>query len=328
VPSPTRSHAPIPRRAPLLAAVACIMSALAATPALATFPGDNGRIAFLSDRDGDEDIWTVGPDGSEPVNLTADSPRVDAVPNYSADGQRIAFMSNRITAQNPSGDFELFVMGADGSDLKQLTANRLDDEEPTWSPDGRWLAFSRDFDPVQGKTDMDVFKVRLDGTGERNLTRSRGVDDLQPEWSPSGRRIAFASERAGRKNLDIYTMRPDGTRWRRLTHSPKGGHEHPSYSPDGRQIAFNTNRDKKFEIYKMRWDGRREIRLTVTTGNYGNALPDWSPDGTRIVFNSTRNGDVPDVFTMLPDGTDVVNLTNDPAFDYTPDWQAVDGTAG
>jgi TolB protein len=71
-----------------------------------------------------------------------------------------------------------------GSDKTQIAFNAVDDEDPSWSPDGRRIAFQRDFDPVRGQVDYDLFTMRADGTGERRLTRSPGVQDWQPAWSP------------------------------------------------------------------------------------------------------------------------------------------------
>ena len=85
-------------------AVICVGGlAAGVSPALATFPGDNGKIVFHSDRGGgDDDIWTMNPNGSNPVNLTAGSPAADAFPNWSADGRKILFMSDRETLGNPT----------------------------------------------------------------------------------------------------------------------------------------------------------------------------------------------------------------------------------
>jgi Tol biopolymer transport system component len=125
----------------------------------------------------DLDIWSMRPDGSSPVNLTADSEAGDFGPSWRPDGRKIAFMSDRVTADNPEGDFEIFVMNADGSGVRQLTANTLDDELPSWSPDGRKLVFQRDFDPVVGEVDYDILTMQADGTRQRNLTRSLGIQD-------------------------------------------------------------------------------------------------------------------------------------------------------
>ena len=114
-----------------VAAVCAVALAAGVSPAHAAFPGTNGKIAFISDRQGDAfDIWTMDPNGHGLANLTA-TPHADELwPNWRADGRKIAFISNPVTAANPEGDYELFVMGADGSHPVQLTFNGLDDERP------------------------------------------------------------------------------------------------------------------------------------------------------------------------------------------------------
>jgi TolB protein len=181
---------------------------------------ENGRIVFVSDRRTGEDldIWSMRPDGRNPVNLTADSVADDFSPSWRPDGRKIAFMSNRVTATNPEGEFEIFVMNADGSRVRQLTTNRLDDEVPSWSPDGRKLVFQRDFDPVVGEVDYDILTMQADGTRQRNLTRCPGVQDFDADWSPDGRKIAFVSERDG--DFEVYTMRADGSRQVNRTRNP------------------------------------------------------------------------------------------------------------
>ena len=82
-------------------------------------------------------------------------------------------------------------MNADGSHLRQVTFNELDDEDPAWSPDGKRIAMGRDFNPVRGEIDEDILTMKADGSAERNLTNTPGVLEPQPTWSPNGRKIAF-----------------------------------------------------------------------------------------------------------------------------------------
>jgi TolB protein len=305
------------------------------SPALGAFPGDNGKIAFDRD-DGDLDIWTMSPNGSNQVNLTASSEAFDFRASWRADGKKIAFMSDRETPTNPTPpgfpgpDFEIFVMDPDGSNQSQITFNALDDEAPVWSPNGKRIVFQRDFDPVRGQLDFDIFTMRANGAHERNLTNSRGVQDFDPDWSPDGRRIAFTSERDG--DGEIYTMRPNGSGVRQLTFNDQFDGD-ASWSPDARKIAFSSERDAvpetpfQVEIYTMRADGRDQTRLTFD--DLSDFLPAWSPDGRQIAFSSFRDvtpgtEDNAEIFTMRADGRNQVNRTNNPAFDAAPDWQPLD----
>jgi Tol biopolymer transport system component len=311
-------------------AVICVGGlAAGVSPSLGAFPGENGKIAFDSDRDGgDSDIWTMSPTGSNLVNLTAGSEATDLLANWRADGRKIVFMSDRKTPHNPKPpgfpgpDFEIFVMNADGSNRTQITFNKRDDEDPAWSPNGRRIVFVRDFNPVRGQTDYDIFTMKADGTGKKNLTNSPGVMDSQPNWSPNGRKIAFSRAPDADSNNDIYKMSPNGSNLQQLTINALDN-EFPNWSPNGRRIAFNSNRDdprkeENFEVYKMRAGGGHVTRLTFNKA--GDGLPAWSPNGRKIAFASDRAGS-PDIHTMRADGHNQVNRTNKKAFDFAPDWQ-------
>jgi Tol biopolymer transport system component len=204
------------------------------------------------------------------------------------------------------GDDEILVRYTDGRTV-QLTHNAVGDFGAVWSPDGRRLAFSREFG---GGTAL--FVMRADGTGVRRVTTPATTPegapsfDVTPAWSPDGTRLAFASNRAGIET-DVWRVDVDGTHLVRLTDTPPFvGDGNPAWSPDGRWIWFDSDRVNVFnrEVYRMRPDGSGVQRMT-TTGNVDDGAPDVSPDGRRIVFTSQRATATQDLFTMNADGTGV-----------------------
>ena len=144
-------------------------------------------------------LWIMHPNGDNPHALTF---RDDIDPTWSPDGSMIAFASSR------NGERQLYVMNANGSDVRQVTDLNNMGGRSTWSPDGTQLAFYRG--PFG---EHDIYVINIDGTGLERLTH--GGDNLGPSWSPDGNWIAFTSFRDG--NNEIYIMHPDGSGVTRLT---------------------------------------------------------------------------------------------------------------
>jgi Tol biopolymer transport system component len=215
--------------------------------------------------------------------------------------EQIAFASDR------GGNFDIYVMDADGNGQTPLTTDPARDLSPSWSPDGSRIAFHSD-----RAGNWDIYVMNADGSGQTRLTTDPGRDAL-PDWSPDGSRIAFHSDRAG--NWDIYVMNADGSGQTRLTTDP-GRDIQPDWSPADGKIVFISNRDGNDEIYVMNVDGSGQIRLTTDPAT--DLGPSWSPDGSRITFASERDGW--DVYVMNADGGGQIRLTTDPATDYYPGW--------
>jgi len=157
------------------------------------------RVIFANQGNG---LWLMRPDGKNPHALTD---RDDIDPTWSPDGAMIAFASSR------AGDRQLFVMNADGTNIRQVTNLDAMGGRSSFSPDGLRLAFYRG--PAG---DHNIYVINTDGTGLVQLTD--GGDNLGPSWSPDGNWIAFTSFRDG--NNEIYSIHPDGTGLTRLTNSP------------------------------------------------------------------------------------------------------------
>jgi dipeptidyl aminopeptidase/acylaminoacyl peptidase len=228
---------------------------------------DGRRIVFVSDRDGDANIFVANIDGSNPVRLTTD-PAADNAPEWAPDGRQILFDSNR------DGRLNVFLMAADGSGQRPLTgASSGANGGGSWSPQGSEIVFASDRDG-----NRELYIVNADGTGARRLTNNSHFDS-SPTWSPDGRKIAFVSDRDG--SHDVFVMEADGSNQINLTQRP-GWDSKPAWSPDARQIAFLSNRGGKVDIYVMKADGTDVRQLTDTIE--GEGRPTWSPDGTSIYF--------------------------------------------
>ena len=266
--------------------------------AQATFPGRNGRIAFVRgvyDPTGGDwqsrDVYSVRPDGSGLLNLTGDLSFDQFSPAWSADGRRIAYVeADGETNLDRYGD-ELWTMRADGSRKRRLTENRSADEQPAWSADGKLIVFSRR--SIHGNVDLAV--IRANGGRLRLLTRTTNLDEVYPTWSPDGRRIAYVlvprvkalADRAGYYVLTLGSGR-------------------------SRRVARDLGLDAR-----PTWTPRGQLSITRAA---------WSPDGRlRVVANpqgafesGTRRIEV-----WNPDGTLRRPVTDSvaPADDYDPDWQ-------
>jgi WD40-like Beta Propeller Repeat len=158
-------------------------------------------------------------------------------------------------------------MSADGTSLRRVTTSPSIDFQPTWSPDGRRLAFARN---VPGYH-RDIFVVGVDGKGFRRLTTNRG-DDFEPDWAPNGSRIAwsFGASRASARP-GIYTMNPDGSSKRF-----RGAGIAPDWSPDGRRFVLALLQG---DLWTEAVGGTDRRPLSVAPG--ADARPEWSPDGTQ-----------------------------------------------
>ena len=174
---------------------------------------------------------------TQPVLLRTGDERY---PSYSPDGTQIAFRGDLDLAE-PSGDEEIYVMNADGTNVRQLTSNGDFDSAPAWSPDGTKIAFEKaaagtfvpgvPAEPGKEAEEKDIYVMRADGTHVRRLTDSPGLDE-GPVWSPDATKIAFSSDRDGQQ--EIYVMDADGSNPRRLTDNPARDE-----SPDWQALPFD-----------------------------------------------------------------------------------------
>lgn len=207
---------------------------------------DGMKIAYvnirLSGTDGQLDLHLMNPDGTGDTKLMS-TPGFERYPAISPDGKRIAYAA---TVPGESGKSSIFVAELDGKATGitgtpvRLTNHNSQDESPTWSPDGKRLAFNSNFEGNQ-----ELYACDPDGKNVTRLTNHPALD-VHPSWSPDGKRIVLVSYRDG--NKDLFVMEADGSRPVNISTSPSLDDD-PCWHPDSQQIAFVSNRSGRFEVY-------------------------------------------------------------------------------
>ncbi len=270
-------------------------------------PGEVTPLAFVSHRDGDNEIYLMKADGTGLVNVTNDPDNNDRFPAWSPDRTRIAYASDK------DGDDEIYVVNAATGAVMQVTNNSDSDVSPCWSPDGTKIAYVQ---TIAGD-DWLIHVVNADGSGPSGPLAG-GVD---PAWSPDGTKIAGTLVSQSPYDLEIYVMNASGGGRTNLTDSG-GASFGPAWSPNGTEIAFFSRSPAGSNaILKMSSAGG-SIRWLADVGDVpdGFAAPCWSPDGSKIVF-SPKVGDDYQIHIMNADGTGRAVLLADAGVDYLwPDW--------
>jgi Tol biopolymer transport system component len=295
-----------------LAAVSALLATLV-SGAQAAFPGLDGKIVFVSTRDGNGDnyitgegeIYVMNADGSNQTRLTFNA-FDDTDPAWSPNGQKIAFASDR------AGNLEIYVMNKDGTNQTRLTNNAAADFSPAWSPDGTKLVFVR---IVNGTGEIGV--MNADGTGQTNIS-NHPDDDQAPAWSVTNK-IVFQTNRDGDDEIGI--MNPDGSGRVQLTDNSVADYG-GDWAPDGLKVYFTRDPmgSSPTEIGVI--DVATLLQTRLTTNTAPEADPVISPTGLFVAYTSVGVGGVEDIFKMTAGGLLPQNLTNSAGLDFSPDWSS------
>jgi len=190
-----------------------------------TWSPDGSRLAFSSFRSGSWEIFVLDTACLEApetcpnslTQLTAND-NGNLSPVWSPDGGRFAFNSKA------NGNWDIYTMAADGTDIRQITTDPANDLAPAWSPDGSQLAFESN-----REGNVEIYVVNAAGGTAANITNFPLADDHGPTWSPAGQQLVFYSNREG--NWDIFTTTLDGQTVTNLTQSPGRDEQTPAWRP-------------------------------------------------------------------------------------------------
>ena len=269
------------------------------------------KIAFTSNRDGNSEIYTMNPDGSDQINLSKDDAD-DWDPVWSPDGEQILFVSNR------DGLSDLYIMDADGRGVRKVFRNSEYRTYPVWSPDGKRIVYVQGDEPNQ-----EIYIVTRDGRSVQKLT-----DGFMPNWSPDGREIVFVAGGIQHARLSILNLR---TRTKKtLLQNKMPWAIYPTWSPRGDKIAFSEI-DGAFQqgflswtraqLYTVNRDGTGLHRI-VKDEKAVAMEPTWAPHSDQLIHTDFVIR--PDQFSLQLFKTDIhdrnpVQLTHDGDNDEA-DW--------
>jgi len=270
---------------------------------------------------------------------------------YRFTNTRGVFDSQLAFISKGNGNKEIYICDFDGYRPKRFTRHKSITLSPSWSSDGKWMAYTS---YVRGKPDLYLRNIKekrgsivskkglnsspawvpgkfalaasmsfsgdpeiylLTGTGKiiKRLTHSRGID-VSPTWSPDGKKLAFVSKRSGSPQIHIKDI--DSGRVKRLTFQGKYNTQ-PEWSPKGDKIAYSAMENGETNIYVVDIEGNYPVQLTHGNGN--NESPSWSPDGSLITFSSTREGPSR-IYVMNAYGTDQRRLLSMKGQQTSPSW--------
>ncbi|RMF79995.1 MAG: hypothetical protein D6737_09610 [Chloroflexi bacterium] len=276
----------------------------------------NSLSTFSSIRDVNWEIFVLDVRTGNSYNLTRNAAS-DRFPQWSPDGTKIAFHSNRHSGA--ARNFDIYVMDADGKNVQRLTTHEYDDAMPQWSPDGTMIAY-HSYDLRTGE--WDIYVMNADGSNVRKVVGDleTGVlsDESMATWSPDSTQIAFTSGPPRTTQTELYIVNIDGTNLRQLTDNDD--HEWaPSWSPDGTQIAFQSDRNggnSDIYVYNLERDTVRQLTDLILIER----APEWLPDGSGILYEVLVATDY-EIFVMNPDGSNKRRLTDSNLDNLAPSWQ-------
>jgi len=278
----------------LVGLAVCLLALLASTkPTEAAFSGQNGKILFTSYRstgegvdnpEGDEEIFTINPDGTGLTQLTHNS-TYEHEPAWSPAGTKIAF------TRSDGHDDEIYTMPTSGGVTTQVTANEFDDHEPAWSPNGTKIAYvvhvpddpeTQDYDPEHLLYTIPV------GGGTPTLVSDYYPNN--PAWSPDGTKIAFST------GASVYTVPANGGTSTAVTHQQVWSERGIDWSPDGTKIAYVADDDEPVkpgyadsEIWVISASGGIPTDVTDDEEYREQYTPTWSPNGSKIAFTDQHD---------------------------------------
>ena len=282
-----------------------------------------GSIAYVSSPEGNADIFLLDIDrGME--RQVMNNPAQDLRPAWSPDGRYLIFYSNR------DGFWNLYLMRANGLDVRPLTADQDSFGNPAWSPDGKRVAYDS---TMAGNLEIYIMDcgdlIRETDCQTQQLTQQSGPDEF-PAWSPDGKRIAFQALRTERREIYVMNLCDNETCDRNLTkpqllYTGYFSHAGPAWSPDGQKLAFSAASVSQWSIYVLDADcyslpsGCQGTAKQLTEATMNSFQPAWSPDGRSIVFQGWVDGNM-ELFVMDASGDSLRRLTHNNVDDRLPAW--------